>query len=355
MAAANAEVVAFGGKPVRFFDAHCDTVMKVLDEGADFITGCGTTHVSLPGMQAAGISVQVFACFVLSERYPGREAERADEMLAALDGMVGETSGAMQVVRTRAELEANDASGGISAILGLEGADPLEAKADNLRRYAEVGVRDLIFAWQDNPFSGTAFGTNTSLTAEGERLLGLAEELGVMVDVSHLSDLAFDDVCRTATRPFVASHSNCRALCASPRNLTDPMIRSLADRGGVMGINLSPGFLDQDWWDLFAESRREHLSDAERERITKARNALPRPPLARAVRHILHTINVGGEDCIGIGGDLDGISVTPEGIDTVADYPKLIPFLADAGLTERRIEKVCYRNFLRVFNEVLPR
>jgi len=353
MAAAN-DTIAFGGRPVRFFDAHCDTVIRVLDEGADFITGRGTAHVSLPGMEAAGIAVQIFACIVLSERYPGHETERADEMLAVIDGMVGGTNGAMRVVRTRAELEANDVSGRISAIVGLEGADPLEAKAEHLRRYAEVGVRDLIFAWQDNPFSGTAFGTNAPLTGEGKRLLGLAEELGVMVDVSHLSDLAFDDVCRMATRPFVASHSNCRALCASPRNLTDSMIRSLADCGGVMGINLCPGFLDQEWWDLFVESRREHLSEAEGQEIAEARHALPRPSLTRVVQHILHAINVGGEGCIGIGGDLDGISSTPEGIDTVADYPKLVPLLADAGLTGRQIEKVCYHNFLRVFAEVLP-
>lgn len=112
------------------------------------------------------------------------------------------------------------------------GADPLEGNAENLRHFYDLGVRDIIPAWKDNPFSGTAFGTNTPLTAEGIKLIELAEELRVMVDVSHLSDAAFESVLEVATRPFIASHSNCRALCPTLRNLTDEMISTLSDHGG---------------------------------------------------------------------------------------------------------------------------
>jgi membrane dipeptidase len=231
-------------QPPGFFDAHCDTVMKVLDDDVDFVRGEGTAHVTFPAMREAGIRAQIFACFVLSEQHPGEETERAEKMMRAIGAMAEETRGEMRVARTRGELAAAFDGGAIAAILGLEGADPLEGRAERLRHFADLGVRDLIFAWKDNPFSGTAFGEDTPLTREGQRLLGLAEELRVMVDVSHLSDRAFGDVCRMATRPFVASHSDCRALCPSPRNLTDPMIRELADRGGVMGINLGPHFLD---------------------------------------------------------------------------------------------------------------
>ena len=342
------------GRPARFFDAHCDTVMKVLDHGTDFITGERSHHISLPALQSAGFGTQVFAVYVLSKEHPGCEAQRANAMIDAIEEMVSGSDGAMVFARTRTELRANAANGVISAILGLEGADPLEGKADNLVPFAERGVRDLIFAWQDNPFSGTAFGTNTPLSQEGERLLGLSEELGVMVDVSHLSDVAFDDVCRMATRPFIASHSNCRALCGSPRNLTDDMIRRLADRGGVMGTNLSPGFLAQAWWDLFVRWREPGLSDAARDAIRAERDALERPTLDAVVEHIRHAIRVGGEDCIGLGGDLDGIAATPAGIDTVADYVKLPRLLQAAGLNDRQIEKVCYGNFARVFDDVLP-
>jgi len=236
--------------PPRFFDAHCDTVMKVLDHGADFVGGEGDAHVTFPAMMDAGVRAQIFACFVLSEQHPGDESERAETMIRTIESMAAGTEGEMRIARTRGEVRDAFAGGPIAAILGLEGADPLEGKAERLRHFFDLGVRDLIFAWQDNPFSGTAFGENTPLTREGERLLGLAEELRVMVDVSHLSDRAFDDVCGMATKPFIASHSDCRALCPSLRNLTDPMIRALADRGGVMGINLAPGFLDPEvhWW-----------------------------------------------------------------------------------------------------------
>ena len=156
-------------KVPAFFDAHCDTVMKVLDDGVDFVRGEGAAHVTFPAMQEAGVRAQVFACFVLSEQYPGEEPERAEAMIRTIEEMAAGTEGAMRIARTRGELRDAFAGGPIAAILGLEGADPLEGKAERLRRFFDLGVRDLIFAWRDNPFSGTAFGENTPLTREGER------------------------------------------------------------------------------------------------------------------------------------------------------------------------------------------
>jgi len=347
-----------GARSSGFFDAHCDTVMKVLDEGADFVRGEGGAHVTLPAMAEAGVRAQIFACFVLSERHPGEEAERAEAMIRTIESMAEASAGAMDVVRTGSGVCAAFDGGPIAAILGLEGADPLEGRAERLRHFAELGVRDLIFAWQDNPFSGTAFGKDMPLTREGERLLGLAEELRIMVDVSHLSDRAFDDVCRMATRPFIASHSDCRALCPSLRNLTDSMIRRLADRGGVMGINLAPGFLAPEVHrrstPLFEAARRPGVSEEERARLHQRASAIPRPSLDWVARHVVHAMDVGGEDCVGLGGDLDGITQTPEGVVDVADYRRFIPLFREAGLREKQIEKVCYRNFVRVFSEILP-
>jgi len=197
------------------------------------------------------------------------------------------------------------------------------------------------------------------LTVEGERLLGLCEELRVMVDVSHLSDAAFDDVCRMSTRPFVASHSNCRALCPSSRNLTNEMIRKLADRGGVMGLNLSTSFLSpralDAWKDVKRELDGQSLHWRERERRSRGiAPSVPRPPFDWIVKHILHAVDVGGEDVVGLGGDLDGVVHLPEGVDGVQDYPKIPHALREAGLTEAQVEKVCHGNFLRVFKEGLP-
>lgn len=257
----------------------------------------------------------------------------------------------MAVATSSAGLRRAMAGGPIAAIIALEGADPLEGKAEGLRRYVERGVRSVIFAWTDNEFAGTAFGTDGPLTREGERLLGLAEDLSTMVDVSHLSDRAFADVCRASTRPFIASHSNCRALCPHLRNLTDAMIRHVADCGGVMGINLAPHFLDPQVATMWAASRADPTQS--REEVAARRRALARPSLDWVARHVVHAIKVGGEDAVGLGGDLDGIDVTPDGIDCVADYVKLVPLFREAGLSERQIDKVCHANLLRVFEEVL--
>ena len=340
-----------------FFDAHCDTVMKVLDAGEEFLRPGGTKHISFPEMIQADVRAQIFACFVLSSHHPGNEFERACQMIDTVVEMVASTDGRLRIILTGSDLQEAFSEGPRACILSLEGADPLGKKAETVREFYERGVRSLIFAWHDNGFSGTAFGSNTPLTDQGRRLLGLCEELGIVVDVSHLSDTSFEEVVNLSEKPFVATHSDCRALCPSLRNLTDEMIRTLSDRGGVMGINLSPSFLDPEFADAVAplfEASRQAAGPNEQRAIREQMLAIPRPALDWVARHVVHAINVGGEDCIGLGGDLDGIGQTPAGIDTVADYVKFIPLLREAGLSETQIEKVCYGNFTRVFSEVLP-
>ena len=337
---------------VPFFDAHCDAPMKVVDEGTDFTAAAARMHVTLPGLNEAGVRIQVFAsCAVYPDTPPDRVVERGEAMVSAVWEMAAASAGRVAVATTCADLRRAMAGGPIAAIIALEGADPLEGKAEGLRRYVERGVRSVVFAWRDNEFSGTAFGTDRPLTREGERLLGLAEDLSTMVDVSHLSDRAFADVCRASTRPFIASHSNCRALCPHARNLTDAMIRQVADCGGVMGINLAPHFLDPLVAAMWAASRADPAQS--KEEGAARRRALARPSLDWVARHVVHAIKVGGEDAVGLGGDLDGIDVTPDGIDSVADYVKLVPLFREAGLSERQVDKVCHANFLRVFEEVL--
>lgn len=343
----------------RFFDAHCDASMKVVDHGADFVGGDARLHVTLDGLDAARVRVQVFAsCAVYPDTPPDRVTARGVAMVEAVWEMASASRGRMAVATTAADVKGALSEGPIAALIALEGADPLEGRAENLRPLFERGVRSVVFAWKDNPFSGTAFGTNQGLSREGQRLLGLAEDLGVVVDVSHLSDHAFDDVCRASTRPFVASHSNCRAVCPHPRNLTDAMIRDLADRGGVMGINLAPHFLSPETMQAYARLRADGEARGNgpevRAEIETRRRRLARPGLEWAVRHALHAIRVGGEDAVGLGGDLDGIEVTPAGIDSVADYREIPPALRAAGLSERQIEKVVFGNFARAFEELLP-
>jgi membrane dipeptidase len=224
-------------------------------------------------------------------------------------------------------------------------------------------VRLLTIAWQDNAFCGSTYGSGSGLTARGRELVARCEQSGVMVDVSHMSDLGFWDVCEVATRPFVASHSNCRALCDNPRNLSDDMVRAVAERGGVVGINLYSGFLSQE----FSDKDREHQASLDRDQtgeestwdetgalISAFHASLPRPPLSLVADHVRHLIAVGGEECVGLGGDLDGSDSLPEGVGGVADYPKIAETLLQAGLTAAQVRKVCCDNFARVFREILP-
>lgn len=346
------------GCSVGFFDAHCDAAMKVVDDGEDFVARTPRLHVTLDGLEAAGVRVQVFAsCAVYPETPPDRVTARGVAMVDAVWRMADASGGRMAVAVSGGDVRAALDGGPIAALIALEGADPLEGRADNLRSLCDRGVRSIIFAWKDNEFSGTAFGTNRPLSREGFRLLGLAEELGVIVDISHLSDLAFADVCRASTRPFIASHSNCRALCPHPRNLTDAMIRDIADRGGVVGINLAPYFLAPDVAATFASLRAESLARGDtpevRREIATRRAAVPRPALEFVARHVAHAIDIGGEDAVGLGGDLDGIEVLPAGLESVADYVKLPPLLRAAGLSEQQVAKVCCGNFARVYAELL--
>jgi len=343
---------------MKFFDAHCDTVLAVQAGTHDFITGWGTGQVSLPGMISAGVCAQVFACFILSREWPGAERAAAVETIEAIHALAERSDGRMQIALDSKCLRGACDGGPIAAIVALEGADPLEGDHRALRAFHAIGVRSLIPAWEDNAFSGTAFGSNTSLTVEGEKLIALCEELRIAVDVSHLSDRAFDRTMEITRHPVIASHSNARAICPSSRNLTDDMIRRLADRGGVLGINLSSDFLDPAFlererivWDKYMHAS----TSATNEELYEAEvAALRRPDDKWIARHVVHAIDVGGEDCVGIGGDLDGTASIPQGIETVGDYPHIADLLADAGIGSRQIEKVCYRNFLRVFCDILP-
>ena len=136
------------------------------------------------------------------------------------------------------------------------------------------------------------------------------------------------------------------------------MIREVADRGGVMGINLGPHFLDREFhrrsMPLFEAAQGPGVLEEERRRLREGAMLIPRPALEWVGRHVVHAMEVGGEDCVGLGGDLDGTLQLPDGIDTVADYPLLLPVLGAANLSERQIEKVCSSNFRRVFDEILP-
>jgi membrane dipeptidase len=247
-----------------------------------------------------------------------------------------------------------------AVIVSLEGADPLEGDVDNLDIFFDAGVRLVTLAWGDNDFLGSTYDNGGGLTAKGADLVMAMEERGMLVDVSHASDKAFWDVCQVAKRPFLASHSNCRELCPAKRNLTDEMIRALAERGGVMGITLAPSFLSKSFLEAetpLTDQFREALiagSDEAMRRYSAAVDQIPKPKLDVLVDHVLRAIKVGGEDAVGLGGDLDGVEVLPADFSGAADYPRIARALRQSGLKPSQVDKVCYGNFARLFKEGLP-
>jgi microsomal dipeptidase-like Zn-dependent dipeptidase len=388
-----------------FFDAHCDTIGPIWEGSADFMTGkrdgahglpghgadgSGGLHVTLPGLRSAGICAQVFACWAWSQKYKDNVFEAGLGKVDEVDRLCDHYAQYLFLARTGAEVaracrqavEAEPDSGHLTedagrdatvfgsaapdgrpktaVIASLEGADPLEGDVDNLDIFFDAGVRLITLAWGDNDFTGSTYDNGGGLTAKGADLVMAMEERGVLVDVSHASDKAFWDVCQVAKRPFLASHSNCRELCPAKRNLTDEMIRALAERGGVMGITLAPSFLSKSF--LVAETPltdqfREALiagSDEAMRTYSAAVAAIPRPGLEVLVDHVVRAIKVGGEDAVGLGGDLDGVEVLPADFSGAADYPRIARALRQAGLNSSQVDKICYGNFARLFEEGLP-
>ena len=377
---------------MRFFDAHCDTVGPLLESAADFLVepadraaaaarGAFVPHITLPALKAGGIGAQVFASWVWGSKYKGIEFETGMAKVQAVRKLCADFPDDLFLASTGADLAApfgaptdcvitGGVAGGsapgaasrIAVLPSLEGSDSLAGDIDNLFAFYEAGVRLLTLAWDDTPFCGSAYGGGSGLTKKGVDLVAACESLGVMVDVSHLSDQGFADLCQVAEVPFVASHSNCRALCPSPRNLSDEMIRILGKRGGVMGITLAPGFLSADYFEEERAGTGEALESIrsgemtyeqvqEQEVAAMANVALP--PLRVVVDHVKRAIDKGGEDCVGLGGDLDGVDYLPAGFQGAEDYPHIEELLRAGGLTASQVDKVCHGNMLRVFQEIL--
>jgi membrane dipeptidase len=217
--------------------------------------------------------------------------------------------------------------GKMVALLSIEGADILEGDLGILRVFYRLGVRmlGLVHSLRNQLADGvTDSRTGGGLSEFGVKVVEELNHLGVLIDVSHLSDSGFWDLIDVTSEPIMASHSNCRAVCGHVRNLTDDQIQVLADRGGVMGINFSPNFI--------------HPTKAD---------------VARVVDHIDHIVELVGVDYVGLGSDFDGIRGTPVGLEDVSKMPNITLDLVNRGYSEEDIRKILGENHLRVFKDVV--
>ncbi|MCD8347926.1 MAG: dipeptidase [Lachnospiraceae bacterium] len=369
-----------------YIDMHCDTLLRTVRyENETLYDGKGMQ--SLRQMQEAGQKCQFFAVFfppreeltrepfwerpdvkaVIAEAFPRERSSSSAlrpeqnvchwQMATAADYAgfsesvsygadveeklwkiltqnlrreVSEHSDIIAMARTASEIEENFRAGKMSAVLTIEDGRMVNGNMERLIALREEGVCAIALTWNfancfGSPNSKDPAVMNTGLTSFGKEAVEVMNDIGILIDVSHLSDGGFWDVVKLSKKPFVATHSNCRAISPHQRNLTDEMIRVLAQRGGVSGLNFSPDFLSPDLTNQV--TRVELLAD-----------------------HVMHFIKIGGEDCVGLGTDFDGIEGSFE-IGYPAQMYLLFEELSRRGLSQRQLDKIKSGNVLRVMRE----
>lgn len=326
---------------MRFIDMHCDTLMfSYLKPDGYTLLNNASTMVDFARMKQGGQMAQFFAMFLPPkgmEKYLGLDKPIDDEeylavLSSALKREVEANSDIVALATNADQMLANWEAGKMSAILTIEDGRSVNGDMANLERYYDLGVRAISLTWNSpncfgSPNSKDPVVMATGLTDFGKDAVVRMQELGILVDVSHLSDGGFMDVAKLAKVPFVATHSNCRALSPHQRNMTDEMIRVMADKGGVSGLNFGPEFLNAD----------VNCKDSTAELI---------------VKHIKHFINIGGVECVGMGSDFDGIGGNLE-VGSSDKVPMIWDLMRKEGLSEDTIEKVAYKNVLRVMREAM--
>lgn len=303
---------------MKIFDAHCDTIEKLCIPGTSLYEN--DAHCDLKRMDAYDGFLQIFACCVYPE-YMGNDAFlQANRMMDTFLQAAAQNADHISLCYTTEEVNQVLRAGKTGGILALEGGSPLNGKLENVDYFWQKGVRLMTLTWNHRNELGVGAMTanDEGLTDFGKQVVERMNRLGMIVDVSHLSDAGFYDVCQCSNMPFVASHSNARSICNHPRNLTDAMIAEIAKRKGMIGVNLYPPFLTEQ-----SEATIDHV-----------------------VLHIEHILSVGGEDCVGLGCDFDGIATTPNDIAGVQDIEKIYNRLLQCNYKEALVEKITYRNFI---------
>jgi len=351
-------------------DLHCDTVGEAL-AGKDLVAGNPAGHCDLPRFLAGSVGAQVFACFVSSEVPETHAFGRAMQMIGAVHDLCTRNPASFRLAKHAGDLEGRTPGPPVRILLGVENGHAIESDLGKLRRLREAQVRVLTLTHSKNlswaASSGEASCAFEGLTDFGEKVVEAMNDLGIVVDVSHVHDTTFWDVIRITRKPIVASHSNARALCDSARNLDDDQIRAIADNGGMIGVNFFPGFLDAEYAadlkrhcsDLFAELdriERQYMDDpvgksaalGDFARVLQGRMAAHPVPVARIVDHVDHIVGLVGTDYVGFGSDFDGIPSLPQGVHGCDVYPALLAEMERRGYGEAEIEKIAWGNFLRV-------
>ncbi len=318
---------------MRIIDLHCDTLWK-MDRDESIKLKRNACAVDIEKLKSSGVVAQFFACFIHMDEFSGEKRyangyQKALHMIARAKEEFQDCVPDIVLTRSFSELASHERDGRISAFLTIEEGGIIDDDIRRLDVLYEQGVRLMTLLWNYENCIGFPSSRDARVMQSGLKPFGFSavermNELGMLIDVSHMSDGGFWDVIKHSKVPVIASHSNVRKLCNHPRNLSDEMIRALAEAGGVQGLNLYPYFL--------------HGSG----NVTACHMAA----------HMQHMYRVGGEDVVAIGTDFDGFDEGESEITHIGQMEKLYHALGRCGFTERQLEKFCYKNALRVMKEV---
>jgi membrane dipeptidase len=362
-------------------DTHADTPQRFLDDNFDIGNSDpkDTGHLSLDKARAGNLGAEFFSIWVDPLTNQGHYAKHTLELIDTVYEQAAQHPDRMMMAFSVADIERAHKQKKLAALMGIEGGHSIENSIRLLRDYYRLGVRYMTLAWSNTNEWADSSGDigdptiphHNGLTDFGKQVVLEMNRLGMIVDISHVSDKTFWDTIAASKAPVIASHSSARTLSNAPRNMTDDMLRAVAKNGGVVDVNFYSGFDDQSYWD--AESAQKKERDAAvKEYLAKLKAAgqtptymdeehiqrqwmdkILRPPFKVLIDQIDHIAKVAGVDHVGLGSDFDGVSgQTPEGMDSAADLPKITQGLLDRGYSAEDIRKILGGNVLRVFAEV---
>jgi membrane dipeptidase len=356
-------------------DTHDDTTQLMLDPKFDLGVRHSSGSIDIPRMREGSLSAVFFSIWLPSKVTGPEAVHKAMDQIDAVREQIRKHPGDLVLATTADEIRQAHQHGKIAALMGLEGGHMIASDLGVLRMYAALGVRYMTLThsgndeWAD---SSTDKAVHNGLTDFGRNVVREMNRLGVMVDISHVSDKTFYDALAVSRAPLLASHSSCRAICDAPRNMTDQMMKDLAAKGGVIQINYHVGFLSQEFRnaekgdpkinDGIAQEVKKRCGDdanegcmlIEGDRITReyvAKGLLPRVDYTKIVEHIDHAVKFAGIDHVGLGSDFDGANM-PYGMEDATMVPKITEALLQKGYSEGDVRKILGENTLRVMSEV---
>jgi len=347
-------------------DAHCDVTQDIVYSGYDFGQRHADHHEDLPRDREGGLDAQIFSIWVDPLQFPRERwfAEAEHQMLALSEKL---PKAGVPIVRTAREIRENKAKNVMSALFGVEGGHELwpgtpDEQLAHLRRFAELGARYMTLTWSNSNDVGGSSGDEgrvLGLTDFGRQVIAEMERLGIVIDLSHVSDPLFWDAIRTAKKPVIASHSSSRQLANVPRNLTDAQLEAVGKNGGAVCVNFFTGFLDaKAYEDIQAlqkqidPQKKMPALEVQKELKKRYRNEVP---LSVVADHVQHIVKVAGIDHVCLGSDYDGIPFAPVGLDDASKLPNLTAELLRRGMSEADVRKVLGENLLRVLEETALR